>query len=217
MSDVFVPGGEQLIDVPVLAQLPELPNGCEVTSLTMLLAAGGVSVDKLTLADAQESDPTPPLFAPGKRGFYDIIRWGNPNESFVGPVRGYGGFGIFHAPLARLAETKARGRVLDLTGTGFSAVVDQVRQGHPVLVWTTVSQTPVTRWVTWQTPQGPFTGTSQEHAVVVLGFNARGLVINDPLSGSRKTVPAAPFITSWVQLGRQALTLSPADQPSDVS
>lgn len=213
LDDSFRPVGTQLVDVPVQSQLPELPNGCEVTSLAMLLAGGGVSVDRLALADAQETDAAPPVYAPGRSDFAGIVSWGNPHHAFVGSVRASGGIGlgIYHEPLARLATGQAPDRVVDLTGAGFATVVDQVRQGRPVMVWTTVTQTPVTdsQWVTWQTPQGPFTGTRQEHAVLVVGYDAQGLVINDPLSGTRKTVAPGPFITSWEQMGRQALTLRP--------
>ena len=37
-------------DVPFIKQLPELPRGCEVTSLAMLLQYKGVQVDKMQLA-----------------------------------------------------------------------------------------------------------------------------------------------------------------------
>jgi len=196
------------VQVPVQQQLPELPNGCEVTSLSMLLAAGEVRVNKDVLADAQDTNLTPPVYAKGSRDFYRITRWGNPNVAFVGNVRKMG-YGIYHAPLARLAETEAPGRVRDLTGGGFTEVMDQVRSGSPVLVWTTVTERSVTRWVTWRTPQGLFRATKMEHAVLVVGYTARGLIVNDPLAGRRKTVPAKPFIRSWQQLGRQALMLTP--------
>ena len=42
-------GGVQLC-VPQISQLPELPNGCEVTSAAMLLQYYGFAADKLTLA-----------------------------------------------------------------------------------------------------------------------------------------------------------------------
>jgi Peptidase_C39 like family len=40
-SDDFAPIGSMLISVPTQSQLPDLPNGCEVTSLSMLLTAWG--------------------------------------------------------------------------------------------------------------------------------------------------------------------------------
>lgn len=41
---------EQKINVPLEKQLPDLPNGCEVTSLSMLLKYYGINVSKLELS-----------------------------------------------------------------------------------------------------------------------------------------------------------------------
>ncbi|RUQ24224.1 hypothetical protein ELQ35_21975 [Peribacillus cavernae] len=44
-----------------MAQYPELPRGCEVTSLAMLLHYYDVKVSKMELADKVKKDPTPSI------------------------------------------------------------------------------------------------------------------------------------------------------------
>lgn len=66
----------KIVDVPHIQQMPELPRGCEVTSLAMLLQYAGVSVDKMTLAS--EITTIPFRDSNGLRG--------NPNDGFVGDI-----------------------------------------------------------------------------------------------------------------------------------
>lgn len=40
------------MDVPLISQNPELKNGCEVTSLAMVLQYAGIKVNKLELANS---------------------------------------------------------------------------------------------------------------------------------------------------------------------
>jgi len=206
--DDFPRSGTALIDVPTQSQLPALPNGCEVTSLSMLLAYAQRPVDKLVLARTQDTDRGQPVFAGAQGDFYGISRWGNPNDSFVGRVDGRYGYGIYHRPLARLLDRQLPGRSVDLTGRPFSDVLARLRQGTPVVLWTTTTFRPPSRWVTWATPDGPFRATQVEHAVLLVGYAPGRLVINNPLSGRRESIQAAPFVASWQQMGRQALTVS---------
>jgi uncharacterized protein YvpB len=205
-SDVFKPIGTVRLNVPVQNQLPELPNGCEVTSLSMLLTARGTPVSKLVLAGEQPTNHAKPVFAGADGDFYAISRWTNPNAAFVGNVRGKYGYGIYHGPLAQLLNTKIQGEALDLSGRRFSEILDQLRTGTPVVVWTTTTFRPPTRWVTWSTPEGPFRATKVEHAVLLVGYTRTKLIINNPLTGQQQQVAPAPFIAAWQQLGRQALT-----------
>lgn len=212
--DGFTPVGTVLVDVATQSQLPELPNGCEVSSLSMLLSSAGVRMNRIRLAAAQATDRTPPVFDGRTRDFYRITRWGDPNAALVGNVRGYG-YGIYHAPLARLLERIAPGRANDLSGSGFGAGLHQLRLGRPVLVWVTTTMRPATRWVTRPTPHGRFTATKQEHALLVVGYTRHALIINNPLSGRRESVSPEPFIEAWKQLGRQALAMAPLSRAAD--
>lgn len=48
-----------LLDVSVIKQFPELPRGCEVTSLAMLLQYKGVKTNKITLAQKIKKNSVP--------------------------------------------------------------------------------------------------------------------------------------------------------------
>lgn len=208
-SDVFTATSAFRVASRPQSQLPELPNGCEVTALSMLLDAVGAPVNKMTLAREQPTDGTQPEFGQPGGGFSSIRAWGNPNRVFVGRVAGSYGYGIYHAPLRRLLDRKIAGRALDLTGRRFSDVLAQVRSGVPVLLWTTTTMRPPTSWVWWQTPDGPFRATREEHAVLLVGYAPSGLIVDDPLVGKARLVSAGPFIAAWQALGRQALSVRP--------
>lgn len=194
-----------MLDVPEIAQRPELPNGCEITALAMLLAGFGQPMDKMVLAKEAPYDPTPETIQNGT-----IASWGNPNVGFVGVMnKKPGGYGIFHGPLVKFINKLLPGRAVDLTGKPFSDVLQQVANGRPVEVWTTWTFQPTTNWVTWSTPEGPVRVTMDEHAVLLVGYDAHHLFMNNPLNGEKdQKVPMGPFIAAWKQLGQQAVTLS---------
>lgn len=205
-----------LIKVPAQSQLPELENGCEVTSLSMLLTAVGHPVSKMVLAQEQPTDPTPPVLKqiPGFKGnpLMEVTYWGNPNVGFVGSVSGKNalGYGIYNGPLAKLLNSVLPGRALDLTGKPFQDILAHVASGTPVEVWTTINFLPTQQWVTWQSPEGPVTVTPLEHAVLLVGYNATQVFVNNPYTGeAAEPVNRSDFVAAWKQLGRQALTVSP--------
>lgn len=194
-----------LLDVPVVRQLPELYNGCEVTSLAMLLAAEGQSIDKMELANKLKKDPTPFKGSSLKQ----IHEWGNPNEGFVGDITGkQKGYGVYNGPLFELLQQYVSKGAVNLTGKDFAALEWVLSEGSPVVVWTTVSFKPTNRWVTWKNQDIPIEATFQLHAVLLVGYDEQFVYINDPLTGSKgQKINKAQFIESWKQLGSQAITI----------
>ncbi|MEU2316451.1 C39 family peptidase [Streptomyces albidoflavus] len=69
-----------LIDAPIIKQFPELPRGCEVTSLAMFLQYYQVETDKMELAKNIKRDSTPLTTQNGK------IHWGDPNQGYIGDM-----------------------------------------------------------------------------------------------------------------------------------
>jgi uncharacterized protein YvpB len=146
------------LDVPAQHQLPELLNGCEVTSLSMLLTAVGHPIDKLTLAKEEPVDPTPIVYGPDQ----SISFWGDPNKGFVGKEGGSPGYGIYHGPIVALINQILPGKAVDLTGHSFTDLLGVVAHQRPVMVWTTADFQPTSDWVTWNSPDGPIHATFSE-------------------------------------------------------
>jgi uncharacterized protein YvpB len=195
-----------VLQVPPQDQLPEFKNGCEVTSLSMLLTAVGHPVSKGDLAREQPHDSTPLVLGPHGT----VQFWGNPNVGFVGSVSDFG-YGIYHGPLSKLLNQILPGRAEDLTGKPFTEDLAAVASGRPVVVWTTSTFEPTNDWVTWQSPEGPVHATWEEHAVLLVGYDATHLYVNNPLTGqAAEPVNRDDFLAAWKQLGQQALTVTPA-------
>lgn len=192
-----------VLDAPVVRQLPELPSGCEVTSLTMLLQYYGVNKSKMELAKEMKRDATPIRY--NKDG--SIAYWGNPNLGFVGEVTGAGkGFSIYHTALFDLLKAYVPTAV-DMTREPFSKLEDQLIQGIPSVVWTTIDYKVPSKWVVWDTPIGPFQSTFMVHAVLLVGFDEQYVYVNDPLSGKGKhKIEKTRFLATWEAMGSQALS-----------
>ncbi|QQE80177.1 C39 family peptidase [Alicyclobacillus sp. SO9] len=198
---------EALLRVPAMSQLPQLENGCEVTSLSMLLTFEKHPVSKMTLAKEEPQDKTP-LVRKNKK----FISWGNPNVGFVGSVSGKNnlGYSIYHGPLTKLVNEILPDRGLDLTGMPFTDLEAVVAGGTPVEVWDTINFQPTNSWVTWKSPEGTVKATWFEHAVLLVGYNKKYVWINNPHNGkAAQKVPIGPFMKAWHQLGEQAITVAP--------
>lgn len=197
-----------LLDAPVINQLPELPRGCEVTSLAMLLQYANISVDKMTLAKEIKKDTTAYKVSGGK------VYYGHPNDGFVGSMytKELPGLGVYHKPIKELAEKYLPGQIKDLTGSPFNELKIHLSDKRPVWVITNTSYKKLSsnQFVTWHTPSGVIDITYKEHSVLLTGFDNDFVYFNDPLTGEKnKKAPIMDFEESWVQMGSQAITYLP--------
>jgi glucan-binding YG repeat protein len=194
-----------LLDVPLVAQMPELPRGCEVTSLAMLLMDAGKNVSKMTLASQVRKDPTSYSKSNGQ------VYFGNPYSGFVGDMYTFSkpGLGVYHGPIADLANQYLPGRVDDFTGSDFEAIYKQLNNGRPVWVInnTLFDTVPSQYWQTWNTPSGKISITYKEHSVLITGYDSQYIYFNDPLSVTKnRKATISAFKRGWVQMGKQAIT-----------
>ncbi|MFJ7725058.1 C39 family peptidase [Neobacillus sp. NPDC097160] len=187
------------LDVPLLNQMdkPKLYNGCEVTSLAMILNYHGVKVTKNELA---ENIKTVPLnYSNGKKG--------NPNAGFVGDMVNGPGLGVYNSPVLELAQKYVGNRAVNLTNSSFTDLLKKVGQGLPVWIITTSNFTPVSVFQKWDTPQGKIDITFSEHSVAITGYDENYIYVNDPYGEKNKKLNRESFIKAWEQMGKQAIVI----------
>lgn len=205
MASVSTVYASNTIDTPFVKQMPELPRGCEVTSLAMMLQQAGVDVDKMELAKKVKKVP---FSTNGLRG--------NPHDGFVGNMYTFNkpGLGVYHRPIAELANEYLPNRILDLTGSNVETIYEMIDSGSPVWVisnsW--FSHLPKNQFKTWNTSSGKIDITYRLHSVVVTGYDENTVYINDPLHSSKnRPVNRSNFEKGWVQMGSQAISYIPSE------
>lgn len=189
---------EQKLDVPLENQMPDLPNGCEVTSLSMLMNYYGIKVNKNELAEnIQHVD----FFTDG--GKYR----GNPNQGFVGHMSiANAGWCVYNGPLYNVAR-KYTTHIENITGSDFLSLLKLVSNGHPVLIITTTTFNRVNDMQTWDTNTGKVNVTPSLHACVITGYSKpkKVVYVNNPYGYKNQPVNWKNLQASYNQQGRQAL------------
>ncbi|EON74458.1 C39 family peptidase [Lysinibacillus sphaericus] len=200
---------EQELDVPIVMQNPELPHGCEITSLTAVLNYYGMNVTKLEMADT---------YLP-KQNFKIIggQRFGpNPAHAFAGdPSDKATGMYVFAAPIVKAAQAaieakQADLRVTDKSGASQEEILELVQEGVPVVTWVTLDLSKPKRkaskgWI-YEGEPTQRDGYVNLHAVVLTGHLDGKVVVMDPLKGY-VTYNEDQFFKSYQELGSQAVAV----------
>ena len=180
-------------------QEPELPTGCEVTSLTADLNFLGFDIDKITLCD----DFLPIAFSG------ECVM----DEAYVGNPR-YDGFGcnanvIVQTADRYFASVDSPCYGVDLTGQELREVLYQVTQGRPVLVWSTIDLRISYPEYVWTASNGKeLVFDWYQHCMVVYGFDYdQGIIYAaDPLKGN-VTYSIDAFENIYGIMGKQAVVI----------
>lgn len=189
---------EQKLNVPLENQMPDLPNGCEVTSLSMLMNYYGIKVSKNELAETIQHVDS---FTDG--GKYR----GNPHQGFVGHMTiANAGWCVYNEPLYNVAR-KYTSRIENITGSDFLSLLKLVSTGHPVMIITTTTFNKVNNMQTWDTNTGKVNVTPSSHACVITGYSKpkKVVYVNNPYGYKNQPVNWKNLQASYNQQGRQAL------------
>jgi uncharacterized protein YvpB/SH3-like domain-containing protein len=179
------------MNVPLVLQNPELPAGCEVTSLDMALQYKGVNIDKITLAKKMPYTTTL-----------------DPNKGYVGSPYNRSGYTINPVKLQELVKVYRPGST-DLTGASINILENEIRKGNPVLVWYTIGYGDVTdlNHYKYQNNQ-KYWWPQPLHCIVVTGVSPMNFYINDPLNGNKNyPINKTRFNKIYTDMGKRALVV----------
>lgn len=187
------------LNVPLINQMdaPRLYNGCEVTSLAMVLNYHNVDVTKNELANQIERVPL--TYSNGLKG--------NPNKGFVGDMENGPGLSVYHGPIYELAKSYVGERAEDLTGSDPETLYEYVKVGKPIWVITTGNFAPTNDFKTWDTPHGEVDVSYSVHSVVITGYSEEYVYINNPYGEKNQKVDRTLFEKAFKQMGSQAIVI----------
>lgn len=196
-------GTSRYIKVDNILQLPELPTGCEITSLTMLLNHIGFKADKRNLADNYL-----PMGEYRASDFKKVFV-GNPHSTYA--------YGCLSEAIVEAAEKylekydkNSEWKVKNITGCTAESLYAAIDSGNPVIVWATADMAEPQEGYKWTVAETgkEVTWTRYEHCLLLTGYNKEKQVVymNDPMSG-RKKYDMKLFEKRFRQMGSNAVII----------
>lgn len=173
-----IPDSFQL-DVPFISQYPELPTGCEITSLTEVLHFYGYDIDKETLAEKYLPRCDTPVSGCFTHYFYGSP-WDENGSGCFAPA-------IKSAANYFLKDVSSSLNAYTISYSSINTLFAQVAAGHPVIVWTSFNyDEPEVTYSQITLENGKtFSWPNNEHCVVLSGYdlNAQTVTLADPTHG----------------------------------
>lgn len=194
----------QLENIKIIPQRPELPRGCEVTSLAILLDYYlEESPDKMTLASKIKKSTQAYRIENG------FVQFSNMHEEFAGSMDNLNqeGLGVYIEPVIDLADQYLPNQIVNISGSSFKQVLTFVSMNRPVLVIipNRYEAVPDYSIEVWNTPSGYIEVSYQEHSVVIMGFDESYVYYSDPSKGIIDKKPKNSFEEAWMSMGAQAM------------
>lgn len=187
-ENAVVGTGVLISNFPIVYQMPQLPTGCEITALTMVLQYYGLDADKEEMAtDYLPTSPSTNRYTGSDGRVYgidlDAYFVGNPFDEDSGMICGPAA--IVTAANGYLTDQGSSLRAADYTGTQPEELYALVEQNIPVVVWVTIGMTPRQPARSgWYTESGKYVDwTNNDHCAVLVGYTDTSVWVADPLAG----------------------------------
>lgn len=200
-------------DFEIIYQNPELPTGCEITALTMVLNYYGYTVDKTTMASEYLPITTYSTYYGDDQRLYgpDLENnfVGDP-FSELGTVCGAGA--IVTAANCYLEDQESTMYAKNITGCNVEWLYQYVSKGNPVVVLVTIGMEDRYPTIGWYTENGDYVDWStNDHGSVLIGWDEENVTIACPILGI-ETYSREQFEKVFVERGRKAVILKSSQE-----
>lgn len=198
----------QLTDFDIIEQYPELPTGCEITALTMVLNYYGYQVNKVTMA----LDYMPKVQAEFYRSEDGRLMGPDLENFFVGDPTEETGYICGTGAIVTAANRYLADVGSDLTAAAMKNVqpeklYDLIDQGTPVVIWCTINMEDRAETDGWYREDGTYMEWStNDHGAVLIGYDGDTVTVADPIY-SRITVSRDQFEKVFAERGGQCVIL----------
>ena len=201
--------GTRLTDFEIMEQYPELPTGCEITAMTMVLNYYGYNVDKVTMA----LDYMPKIQAEFYRGEDGRLMGPDLENFFVGDPTEETGYicgtgAIVTAANAYLTDVGSDMTAVAMKNAQPEELYDLIDQGTPVVIWCTINMEDRAETDSWYREDGTYMEWStNDHGAVLIGYDEDTITVADPIY-SRITVSRVQFEKIFAERGGQCVILT---------
>ena len=191
-----------MLGVKNILQKPELPAGPEITCLTIVLNYLGDYPDKVSLAENYLT-----IAEPGTA---------SPYEAYLGdPKVAEGSYGCYAPVIVDAANRyfankgNTRKKAVDVSGSTMEEMLDFVKNGTPVIVWTTANLEASKVTAEWEINGERIQWHSNEHCMVLMGYNGtkETVIVADPLQGIVE-FDMVKFYQRYVEQQKNAVIIS---------
>jgi len=197
---------EVFIPIKKVLQLPELPHGCEVTSLSAVLSYYGYHVTKTMLSDRYL--PKKPFEI--REG---IVYGPDPYKFYAGEPSEQTGFFAYAPPIVEtvkqyMKDVQGDLNPKDITGSSREEIINQLNKGIPVIIWVTLDLSPPKINYSWQIKETGehYQAPTNLHVVVLNGYSEDKVFTMNPLEGQVE-YNRDRFFDSYEALGKHAVVI----------
>lgn len=200
-SSVFA---DFIVNLPVtcIRQNPELPQGCEVTSLAIAMNYKGYAVDKMTLTTRY----LPTIAADSEKSYAILYYLGDPRLNYPGGL--YCLEGAIKATIDNYNKENSPVTYRDLSWLDPADLYAELDKGNPVIVWVTVDfQNPNKKDVDY------YTEYYNLHCMVLTGYSDDKVALADPLANESdplngiRIISKDRFESVWMDMDQRAISI----------